>query len=138
MNNLSYNVGYKEYSINGDESRILRIKMTDYAIFDRFTKAMKQIDKIAKEYENSTANTFDEANNLFVSVDKKIRKQIDFIFDGDVSDIIFGNTNCISIAGGKPVFQNFLEAILPSIKKDIGVEQQEIAEKVHKYTSKVK
>ena len=138
MNNLSFDVGYKEYSINGDESRILRIKMTDYEIFDRFTKGMKQIDKIAKEYENSTANTFDEANNLFVSVDRKIRKQIDFIFDGDVSDIIFGNTNCISIAGGKPVFQNFLEAILPSIKKDIGVEQQEIAEKVHKYTSKVK
>lgn len=138
MDNLNFDVGYKEYSINGDESRILRIKMTDYAIFDRFTKAMKQIDKIAKEYENSTANTFDEANNLFVSVDRKIRKQIDFIFDGDVSDIIFGNTNCISIAGGKPVFQNFLEVILPSIKKDIGVEQQKIAEKVHKYTSKVK
>lgn len=138
MNNLSYNVGYKEYSINGDESRILRIKMTDYAIFDRFTKGMKQIDKIAKEYENSTANTFDEANNLFVSVDRKIRKQIDFIFDGDVSDIIFGNTNCISIAGGKPIFENFLEAVLPVIKEDISTEQKKIERKVSKYTSKVK
>lgn len=135
MNNLSYNVGYKEYSINGDESRILRINTSDMNIITRMNKAEKELQKIADKCNSATA---DNAIETLSYLDNEVRKQINYVFDGDVSDIIFGNTNCISIAGGKPIFENFLEAVLPVIKEDISTEQKKIERKVSKYTSKVK
>ena len=47
MNNLGFDVGYKEYSINGDESRILRINTSDMNIITRMNKAEKELQKIA-------------------------------------------------------------------------------------------
>lgn len=135
MNNLSYNVGYKEYSINGDESRILRISTSDMNIITRMDKAEKELQKIADKCKSTTA---DNAIETLSYLDNEVRKQINYVFDGDVSDIIFGNTNCISLAGGKPIFENFLEAVLPVIKEDISTEQKKIERKVSKYTSKVK
>ncbi len=135
MNNLGFDVGYKEYSINGDESRILRINTSDMNIITRMNKAEKELQKIADKCNSATA---DNAIETLSYLDNEVRKQINYVFDGDVSDIIFGNTNCISIAGGKPIFENFLEAVLPIIKEDISTEQKKIERKVSKYTSKVK
>lgn len=135
MNNLSFDVGYKEYSINGDESRILRISTSDMNIITRMDKAEKELQKIADKCKSTTADNAIEALSY---LDNEVRKQINYVFDGDVSDIIFGNTNCISLAGGKPIFENFLEAVLPVIKEDIFTEQKKIERKISKYTSKVK
>lgn len=38
MTSLKFDDGYKEYSINGDESRVIRINTTDFAIFDRIKR----------------------------------------------------------------------------------------------------
>lgn len=135
MNNLSFDVGYKEYSINGDESRILRINTSDMNFITRMNKAEKELQKIADKCNSATA---ENAIETLSYLDNEVRKQINYVFDGDVSDIIFGNTNCISISGGKPIFENFLEAVLPIIKEDISTEQKKIERKVSKYTSKVK
>lgn len=135
MNNLSFEVGYKEYSINGDESRILRINTSDMNIITRMNKAEKELQKIADKCNSATA---DNAIETLSYLDNEVRKQINYVFDGDVSNIIFGNTNSISLAGGKPIFENFLEAVLPIIKEDISTEQKKIERKVSKYTSKVK
>lgn len=140
MTSLKFDDGYKEYSINGDESRVIRINTTDFAIFDRIKKAMKQIDKIAKEYENVTPKNDDEANDLFVSADKKVREQINYIFDSDVSTVAFGNTNCFSIvfSNKQPLFYNFLNAIIPTIRSDIEKVMSKSNKNVAKYTSQLK
>lgn len=135
MESLKFESPYKEYSINGDESRILRINTSDMNIITRMNKAEKELQKIADKCNSATA---DNAIETLSYLDNEVRKQINYVFDGDVSDIIFGNTNCISLAGGKPIFENFLEAVLPIIKEDISTEQKKIERKVSKYTSKVK
>lgn len=135
MKNLNINTGIKEYSINGDESKILRINTTDMNILSRISKAEKELKKIAESCNNVTE---DKAIEMLSELDTKVREQIDYIFDGKVSDIIFGNINCISAAGGKPIFENFLDAVLPVIKEDISAEQENLNKKVNKYTSKVK
>lgn len=140
MESLKFESSYKEYSINGDESKVIRINTTDFAIFDRLKKAMKQIDDIAKEYENVTPKTDDEANELFVSVDKRVREQINYIFDSDVSTVAFGNANCFTVvlSNMQPLFYNFLNAIVPVIKKDLEKVMSKSNKNVSKYTSQLK
>ncbi|MDY4812926.1 MAG: hypothetical protein SO152_03645 [Ruminococcus sp.] len=135
MKNLDFNTSYKEYSINGDTNRVLRIKTTDMNILSRIRKAEKQLRKIADDCSNITDNS--KVVETITELDVKVREQIDFIFDDKVSDIIFGNTNCLSIAGGKPIFENFLDVVLPVIKEDISSEQQNLEKMIGKYTSKV-
>ena len=140
MTSLKFDDGYKEYSINGDESRVIRINTTDFAIFDRIKKAMSTIDDISKEYKNAEPKTDDEANELFVSADKKVREQINYIFDSDVSSVAFGNTNCFSIvfSNKQPLFYNFLNAIIPTIRSDIEKVMTSQNKNVAKYTSQLK
>lgn len=140
MTSLKFDDGYKEYSINGDESRVIRINTTDFAIFDRIKKAMSNIDDISKEYKNAEPKTDDEANELFVSVDKRVREQINYIFDSDVSSVAFGNTNCFSIvfSNKQPLFYNFLNAIIPTIRSDIEKVMSKSNKNVSKYTSQLK
>lgn len=140
MTSLKFDDGYKEYSINGDESRVIRINTTDLAIFDRIKKAMSNIDDISKEYKNAEPKTDDEANELFVSADKRVREQINYIFDSDVSSVAFGNTNCFSIvfSNQQPLFYNFLNAIIPTIRSDIEKVMTGQNKNVAKYTSQLK
>lgn len=140
MTSLKFDDGYKEYSINGDESRVIRINTTDFAIFDRIKKAMSNIDDISKKYKNAEPKTDDEANELFVSVDKRVREQINYIFDSDVSSVAFGNTNCFSIvfSNKQPLFYNFLNAIIPTIRSDIEKVMSKSNKNVSKYTSQLK
>ena len=140
MENLKFEIPYKEYSINGDESKVIRINTTDFAIFDRLKKAMKQIDDIAKEYENVAPKTDAEANDLFVSADKKVREQINYIFDSDVPTVAFGNANCFTVvlSNMQPLFYNCLNAIVPVIKKDLEKVMSKSNKNVSKYTSQLK
>lgn len=140
MTSLKFDDGYKEYSINGDESKVIRINTTDFAIFDRIKKAMSTIDDISKKYKNAELKTDDEANELFVSADKKVREQINYIFDSDVSSVAFGNTNCFSIvfSNKQPLFYNFLNAIIPTIRSDIEKVMTSQNKNVAKYTSQLK
>jgi hypothetical protein len=56
---------------------------------------------------------------------KIIKEQINYVFGSDVSTPAFGTAYCFTFANGKPIFQNFLDAVIPIIEKDTkkGTEQ---------------
>lgn len=138
MNNLNFDTGYKEYSINGDEGKVIRIDTTDFALFDRAQKAAKNIDKLSDNYRQAKVETDEQANELFVKVDKDIREQINNIFGYDVSSVVFGITNCMSITkSGHMLFENFLNAVIPVIKNDMQEAVDKQNKRVEKYTSQV-
>lgn len=140
MQNINFDTGIKEYSINGDESKIIRFSTTDYGIIDRIKTAMQAISALEKKYKTAeqTDATDDAVNDMLVSVDKAIRDQINYIFDSDVCTMAFGNTNCLSdTKSGDPLFANFLNAIVPLIKKDMSSAVQNQGKLINKYTSKV-
>ena len=55
------------------------------------------------------------------------------VYFSPVSDKAFGSVNCLSFAGGQPIVLNFLEAILPEIRKDLEAETQQANERIAKY-----
>lgn len=138
MNSLNFDTGYKEYAINGDESKVIRISTTDIAFYDRTKKAMKNIERLSEDYRKAEVKTSDHANELFVKADRDIKEQINSIFGYDVSSVVFGISNCMSVTeSGYMLFENFLNVVIPVIEKDIQNAMNKQNKRVKKYTSQV-
>lgn len=128
MKSIRFDEGFHEYAINGDETRVIRVNPADLAIVKRL-EAAKEAMKDAK-IENTPEG--------MAEFDRMAREQIDMVFGEGTAETAFGRTNCASLAGGKPVYVNFLEAIAPIIEADIRAEMKKHDENVKKYTSQVK
>lgn len=134
MESLNFKTNIKTYCINDDASKAIAINTTDYAILDRIKKSLKSIEQIEQDYKDKTINNDDEANTLFVEADAKVRDQINYIFGSDVCSNAFGNVNCLSLCDdGSTLFENFLNAIVPIIRKDITNAQKKQSKRIDKY-----
>lgn len=139
MKNLNINKGYKSYTINDDENTVITVKTTDFSIIDRLTKVQEHIGDIVTEMQSIKKNAVaEEYLAALDKADKKVKAELDEVFDSPVSAAVFGNMNSLSFAGGQPVALNFLEAIIPEISADLEDEQKASAEKIEKYTAQVK
>ena len=139
MRNLNINKGYKTYSINDDENTVITVKTTDFSIIDRLTKVQEHIGDIVTEMQSIKKNAAaEEYLAALDKADKKVKAELDEVFDSPVSAAVFGNMNSLSFAGGQPVALNFLEAIIPEISADLEDEQKASAEKIEKYAAQVK
>ena len=139
MKNFNINTGLKSYTINGDESKVIYINTSDLGIPKRAKQAEKELKKIADECANiEDSLSIDESIELLDKFDGQVKKIIDYIFNADVSEIVFGRTNSLSMVDGKPVFQNFLDAVIPEIVKDTDKEYKKSQKNITKYTSQVK
>ena len=139
MKNFNINTGLKSYTINGDESKVIYINTSDLGIPKRAKQAEKELKKIADECANiEDSLSIDESIELLDKFDGQVKKIIDYIFNADVSEVVFGRTNSLSMVDGKPVFQNFLDAVIPEIVKDTDKEYKKSQKNITKYTSQVK
>lgn len=130
--NLSFESGVKEYTINGDSSRVIRINPSDFGIIGRAEKAKTALEKLHIDPEE------EHMSEALIAMDKTVREQIDLIFGDGTAQIAFGEVNCTSLAGGSPIFMNFLNSILPEIEKVIGEEKEKSDARIKKYTSRLK
>lgn len=112
MTNISFSTGtYKEYTLNGTET--IRVNVSDPGLIDRLKAATARCDEISNKYEDLTEDNIGE-------LDKEIRDMIDTAINcPGACDKAFGNTHCFAMADGRPVFMNFLDALLEQLAKDV-------------------
>ena len=140
-NNISFDEGIKEYTINNDPDRVLRINTSDISLLTRADEAEKNIDAFMKRYDNikikadGTADTDDETAYLAVKeITEYVREQIDYIFNASVCDVVFGRANPLSTSKGITLYERFLNAVMPIIRADIEAENKEAQKRAEKYT----
>lgn len=71
MKSINFDEGYKKYAINGDESRVVKIKIGDFNLLERLKSAMAEIESLKEKFRGKT----DE--NTMIEVDSSIRQLID-------------------------------------------------------------
>ena len=136
MRILNINTGYKTYSINGDENAAIRVRTTDFSIIDRLSKVKAHVGGIVEDMKRlKESDTVEAYLTAFAEADKRVKAELDAVFDSPVSAAVFGGMNCLSFAGGQPVALNFLEAIMPEIKRDLETEHSAAKEKIDAYTA---
>ena len=145
MKDLSFDEGYKEFSINGDENRVIRFNPSDMAIIKRLEEAKNKIsesmaikDDIELDNEGKPINSLENYSKVISHIDNVIKEQINYIFDSDVANVVFGNQSPLANIKGKPLYERFMESVMPEIKKAVEEEAKESRKRVEKYTKVVK
>ena len=118
MKNISIDDGREAITINGDPERVIYIQTSDFNIQLRAVQAQKNIRILLSELDGINPTTDEEYAHALENADKKIREQINYIFNYDVSTPVFGLCSpLMSLANGKIYVEAFLDAIIPEIKK---------------------
>lgn len=139
MRNLSIDKGYKEYTINNDENAVIHVKTTDFSLIDKLLHVKDNIAAIVSEIEKrKQSDSLEKILAALDEADRKVKAELDRVFDGEVSAVVFGNTNCLSFSGSQPIALNFLEAIMPEIERDLTAEQNAANKKISKYADAAK
>lgn len=135
MKELNFDTGLVTYMVNGKVE--ISFNPADVAFVDRL---FKTFDGLAQRQDHAEIEK-QEANgaDLFALAeqrDKYMREQIDHIFGEPVSDSIFGNMSVYALAGGLPLWCNFLMAVIDEIDEAIQEEQRAASPRVDKYMAK--
>lgn len=144
MQNLNFDDGYKEYSINNDPNRVIRFNPADFGIIERINKAYEEIDRatidtdIELKANGEPMKLIGQAAEMVKSMSDTIRNQIDYIFNSPVSDVVFGKQSPLGMVKGVPLYERFLSTLIPVIQKEVEAEMLASRKRVSKYTSKVK
>ena len=131
MKNLNFDSGIREYAINGDESRVIRICVTDMNLGKRIADCENDVEQIAEKYGSIEHPDMEQLFEL----DREVRAVVDKAFGAGVSETAFGTVNCCSpVGGGKLLFEGFVTALAAQIKADVqAAAQQRVRPEVAAY-----
>jgi hypothetical protein len=145
IQNLNFDDGFKRFTINGDPNKVIMINPSDFGIIERINDAYKMIDDASKltddvelKADGSPVEELGKAAEVVKGFREAINNAINYIFDGDITSVAFGNQSPLSLVGGVPLYQRFMNVVIPVIKKEIESEMQASQKRISKYTSQVK
>lgn len=136
--NLNLDDGREKIYINKEkygEDRVIYLNLSDINIFTRADEARKNINKFLSN-NLSDLEAIDASIAMVKKADKYIRKQVDYIFDYEVSDAVFGKTFATANVGGRTYIEAFLQAIMPLIEDKIKEYEIKTQKNISKYTDK--
>ena len=126
MEQLTLDVGIKEYNING--TAVLRFNPADPNLYARYIASIDKIDAVEKEMQekaqaiDENSPTFaEESFNLMAEADAKVKEVLSETFgNGNDFDKIFDGVNVMAVAvNGERVIANFMNLVGPLL--DAGV-----------------
>lgn len=145
MQNISFNDGYKEFTINNDESKVIRFNPSDFGILQRIKEAYDEIDKATDIDEDIKLNpdgtvmeNLGKTVKIVKGIEDTIKNQVDHIFNSDISEMVFGKQSPLGMVKGVPLYERFLNAAIPFIKKEVETEMKASQKRMSKYTDVVK
>lgn len=116
MKQIVFDEGIREYGINGDDSRVIRVCITDMNIYKRMQDMESAVTAIADRCRSLGEPTPDELYQL----DCEVRGVINSVFGSDVCTAAFGSVNCLSPVGsGRLMVEGFVRALSQQIRADI-------------------
>jgi len=141
MQNLNFDDGYKEFKINNDESRVIRFNPADFSIIERIKTAYDEIDKATKinddielKADGSPVEELGKAAEIVKEINDTIKAQIDYIFNSPVSEMVFGKQSPLGMVKGVPLYERFLNVVIPVIEKEVKAQQEASQKRISKYT----
>lgn len=135
MRSINFSTGTREYKINEDDSRVIRINLSDLNMASRMDEMQSRIDALTQKYSGIKK----PAPEQLAEMDSSIRSIINYAFGTDICTPAFGEVNVMSPVEGVPLFRKFFEAFLPVLKADVNamkLEKPEVRPEVNKYLEK--
>lgn len=139
MQSINFDNNFKTFCLNEDENNVIRINTSDFGIFERLEEVKKDLENLQKEAKQIESSENEDGLQCahFGEIDNKIREKINYVFGSDVATPAFGTARCFSFCNGAPMFENFLNAVIPIIEKDMAIEIDKMQANIGKYTNQL-
>ena len=143
MRSISFSENYKSFSINADDSRVIRFNPADPNILVRADEAKKrisekqdQITTVKLRPDGSPINNSEAASEALRGFDEMIREEVNYIFNADVYDTIFAGQSPLCIVGDENefLFEAFLNAAMPIIEEGVDEFNSKGMDRIERYT----
>ena len=133
------NENKKSYEIADSSGNVRGVIYVDTTDFDIFTRAEKAAENMQQIMNNKNIPASESAGDkaaleLINTTDKLMKEQIDFVFGEGVSEVVFGDKNCLNLRGGKTLAEVFIDVIIKEISRDMDRQNSLSQKKINKYT----
>lgn len=139
MTELLFDIGLKEYTVHGVAGDVtLRFNPADVNFAKEAYKAFDSLGDKHKEYadeldgEKPSPELFAEVEQI----DREMRDLIDDLFHDKVADTIFGHVHAYALAGGAPVWENFMMSVIEQLENSVKRERALADARIQKHTGK--
>lgn len=138
MKELQFDTGLVTYQVNGSCEITFNPGDIGFVkrLFDLFEKLSGRQDIAEKEAGEDVDGR--ELFDLTEQWDAEMRGDIDGLFGEGVSKALFPQVSVFALAGGFPLWANFLMAVIDEIDGNLAQEEQKARARVDKYMKKYK
>lgn len=137
----------KKFRINGDKNRILELNTSDLGIstrlsvaYDRLTKYMDKVGNILSSIPEDADEITDEQEEAVTHelemIDKKMKEELDYIFDAPVSRVCCDGGSMYDPFEGMFRFEHIIDALSKLYENNLNAEFAKMKKRVNTKTSK--
>jgi hypothetical protein len=149
-NNIELNISSKrEYTINGDKSKILKLNPNDMGIIARTSDAIAMINELETDYtklfnepEEKTSDdmpsdvALTQFSTKFKQLDAGIREAVNFLFDYDVCSVCADEGSMFDLQDGEYRYAVIIDTLMPLYADTITEETNKMITKMQKKVEK--
>ena len=138
LESFNFDDGVKEYAINNDEHRILKVNVKDVGLVDRIETSIRNMETSMDaikdvEIDEDGDAVLAEYAQVIRATNKAVRRAFDRVFYPGASVIVFGNQNPLTTVNGITIYERFMRAFLEKVKPEMEKEQKASEEHIAKY-----
>lgn len=136
MSELKFDSGLKTFRVN--DRCDISFNPTDNNFITRLYEVFEELDK-KQENRKAEISRHQNTKEIFAvarKYDGEMREMIDDLFGESVCETVFGDMSTFALAGGLPVWANFLLAVMDEVDTSFAREQSLTNSRVSKYTNK--
>ena len=125
----------KRFRLNGDNSCIIELNLSDLGIVDRLERGM---ERLAAEMATIASIDEDDENyqDTLQQADQKMREYVDYIFDSPVSEVCARHGTMYDPQDGKFRYESIIDTLTSLYHNNINAEYKKIQARISKYTNK--
>ena len=137
MASIKLHTGIKSYDIEDEYGNIrgkISFNPADMNFIVRAEKLQENVSALAEKVMSEQVEDEQGLIKKLEEYDKAIKNEINTLFDDEnTSNIVFGNQSCFNTVKGTPLVEEFLNAIIPIIRKDFQKEMEKSKDRISKY-----
>lgn len=137
---INFDDGIKEYEINHDPHKLLRVNVTDIGLIDRAEKSItdmqnevEKMNDIKMNADGTAADGLKESAEAVRQLNQIMRRNFDAVFYPGASNIVFGRINPLSTINGETIYEKFMRAFIEVIKPEFEKEGKASSARIKTY-----
>lgn len=146
---INFDSPKQQIRLNGDDTKIIELNLTDSGIIVRFNDAISEITALMNkrnglrseitEVDTNTEENLEKFSKVvaeFAETETEMRGIINKLFDYDVCTPMVGKASVFSVKNGEFLYETIIEKLVGLYESTITAETEKIKARMKKHTQK--